>query len=273
MTPGGLRYYGGKHPSRGLCKWIVSMIPWSKQSLYAEPFCGMAGVLCGRAPVNCELINDRNDRLINWWQVVRDHPHDFGTLLEMSHQASRSECERARAELDCEDPIQRAVNYTIVVQSTMHHTDRGSRFSRDFIFRNKAVRVWGMRDVLALHERTRRVQIENCDAVDLMNRIKDENKAVLYVDPPYRTAEIGAYRFKPDWDALTEALLKQQGSVAVSGYNDEWDHLGWRCEEFQTFTTANNIMGDEKPDPTRTEKLWCNYPPIIQQDNLFGGFE
>ena len=267
MQPAGLKYYGGKSPYRETCKWIVDQLPWSKDSLYIEPFCGMAGVLCGRSRVNTEIINDRNARLTNWWTVVRDHPEEFGQMLDLTHQMSRDGMQQAIADLDCEDPIRRACAYTVVIYQGMIHADGDIQFRRDYSTATSRSKVWGSREVKALHNRTRLVQIENWDAVDLLQKTARIQDAVIYVDPPYRTAFHTCYRFVPDWEQLATVLLEQKGSVAVSGYNDEWDHLGWRCESLSTYTTAYNANTAESVSNDRIEKLWMNYDPMRR--NLF----
>ena len=270
MTAGGLRYYGGKHPYRGLCKWIVDQLPWDQRSTYIEPFAGMLGVLLARDPVNSELVNDANGRIVNWWCVVRDHPEEFGQMLELTHQRSRDSMMRSRAELDHEDPIRRAVAFTVVIQIGLIHTDGEIRWRKNIWPVKGHADVWGLPEVRALHERTRYLQIENCDAVNLLQRVADQDHVVAYVDPPYRTAYHSCYGHVPDWDALTGALRAQKGQVAISGYRDEWDHLGWRVEEFQTHTTAYNATNHETIPSDRIERLWMNYDP--PQPNLFDGY-
>lgn len=51
--------------------------------LLLEPFAGMAGVLFARQPVKPEVMNDLNQRVINWRRIVRDQPENFGRLVEM----------------------------------------------------------------------------------------------------------------------------------------------------------------------------------------------
>ena len=74
-----LPYYGGKALGKG--KWIASLLPWEKKTLYVEPFCGMFNVLLQREPVQFEMINDVNDRVVNWARTVRDHPEEFGYMV------------------------------------------------------------------------------------------------------------------------------------------------------------------------------------------------
>ena len=42
----------------------------------------MAGVPFARQPVKVEVLNDLNQRVVNWLRVVRDYTEDFGSLVE-----------------------------------------------------------------------------------------------------------------------------------------------------------------------------------------------
>ena len=112
MKSGALRYYGGKAPMRELTRWIVSLIPWERQTLYVEPCCGMAGVLMSRPPTNTEIISDANERLANWWRVIRDQPEEFARAIDWTHQRCEPEFRRCLQLLDDPDPVTRAVAYT-----------------------------------------------------------------------------------------------------------------------------------------------------------------
>ena len=72
---GGLSYYGGKNPQRGVPHWINSLLPSTKEcTLYVEPFCGMMGVLLSRQESFCEIVNDANERVVNWWRRHQGSP-------------------------------------------------------------------------------------------------------------------------------------------------------------------------------------------------------
>ena len=173
-----LQYPGGKSASanNGTGRWIVSLLPWGKNSLYCEPFGGMAGVLLQRAPVKCEIYNDVN---------------------------------RLSAE--------------IVVQ---------------------------------LQKRIRDVQLECGDAVKLLGKLAALDYAVIYCDPPYAQADKRYYAHDVDRAALADVLIAQQGRVAIGGYGDEWDALGWQRHERRT--TLSSHLRDQ---PERVEVLWTNYSP------------
>ena len=76
--------------------------------------------------------------------------------------------------------------------------------------------------------------------------------------PPYPTATTTPYlHSEVDKGALTDALTRQRGFVAVSGYGDEWEHLGWRREVM--LSNRTNIKGAR--GEARTEVLWLNREP------------
>lgn len=267
MRTAGLPYYGGKSPRRDLTKWIVSQLPWEYRTLYVEPFLGMGGVLLSRAAVHVEIGNDINDRLANWWTVIRDRPEEFGRALDWTPQNCRVEFERSLENLDCADPIKRAVAYTVVVLTSIWHSDADTvrRYRTHYSVKVGSKPSWGTEDILRLRERTRNLQIEHVDAVELLDRLRGVDDAVIYCDPPYRGADTSPYRYTPDWDALGEVLRVQTGRVAVSGYGDDWDCLGWRSAAFPSEVRV--YTGGLMSALDRAEKLWMNYAP--GQEGLF----
>ena len=262
-APTALCYYGGKSSIRQLTRWIVSHIPWDYRTAYIEPFAGMCGVLLSRKPVSTELVNDANKRLINWWQVVRDRPEELAHLLDWTHQKSDIEFDAARRDLDCADPVRRAAAFTIVVNGSLQHTDAAhNSISHRYTPSGGGSKLWGRADILRLRDRMAGVQLTTLDACELLERTIPSDEAMIYVDPPYRTAHTDNYRFLPDFDRLQELLLAQKGKVAVSGYNDEWDRLGWRCAELPSQAFALNSATGEQIKLARREKLWMNYDSV-----------
>ena len=62
-------------------------------------------------------MNDLDERVVNWWRVVRDRPDEIQRLIALTPM-SRAEFERAM--LDAEtDPVRRALDFTIVVMQAM----------------------------------------------------------------------------------------------------------------------------------------------------------
>ena len=122
-------------------------------------------------------------------------------------------------------------------------------------------------DVMRIAGRMRHVQIENIDACDLLERTADIRQAMIYCDPPYPSSWIGHYSEQIDLQRLSELLRAQKGSVAVSGFDTEWEHLGWRCETTRHFTTVFDTSLGTNRGKARVDRLWMNYDP--PQEGLF----
>ena len=251
-----LPWYGGKQKS-GKAEWIAGLLPWRKRSTYVEPFGGMACVLCRRAPVNLEIYNDLDGRAVNWWRVLRERTAQFTHLVTLTPD-SRVEYERAWGMLDDFDELQRAWAFHIVVSQSMNASASTSKTGWNITRNdNTMTRTWRKERIQNLFDRMQDVKLENKDAVKLLVWLADTREAVIYCDPPYHTANIAEYQHGDvDVPALTNALVSQRGQVAISGYGQEWDHLGWQRHKRECMIVTNGANQINEP---RTEVLWTNY--------------
>ena len=265
-----LPYYGGKSPlARGSGPWVNSLLPTETRVLYCEPFFGMGGVFLGRPPSHVEIVNDLNDRIVNWWLVIRDKWQEFWEAYDKTPKARRM-YEWAYDNLDNKEigDVRRALALTVVLEQGLIHGDSTNRAAWTICY-NPSVGSLARRRremIEALSDRMRKVQVECRDAVDLLQSTADIERAIIYCDPPYRTAGTQAYRLGDgvDVDALTDVLKAQKGKVAVSGYEGEWEHLGWRSEKFETVRVTMHGRQGNSTSP-RVEYLWMNYPPAQQR--------
>ena len=261
---GPLSYYGGKQ-AQGKAAWIASLLPWSRESTYCEPFGGMMSVLLHRQPVRTEIYNDLDGNVVNWWWAVRNHRQQFGELIEaMPH--SRKEFEWALEVFD--DPAQLRLDRALAFHVLCLQGIIASPYKKQWhCTRKSGVSRWRSERVERLAERIWKVQLECKPAPRLLAMLTDLPEAVIYCDPPYPTSDIEPYGVTTDYAELTEALLSQTGSVAVSGYGDEWQHLGWQRHEKESWTTR---WGEHAgPAQARTEVLWTNYEVGDRQPSLF----
>ena len=114
----------------------------------------------------------------------------------------------------------------------------------------------GLPDIDYCCQRLSNVQLPQRDGIDVMMSVAKHPHVDMYCDPPYPSSSQDCYSHTIDIDAMTEALLAQQGRVLVSGLGDEWDHLGWRVAEYVRDDTSAKLSGGAS---YRTEKLWMNY--------------
>jgi DNA adenine methylase len=115
-------------------------------------------------------------------------------------------------------------------------------------------------------ERFSRVQIENQDAISVIERF-DREDTLLYCDPPYPpgTRSWGEYEFEmteEEHRELANVLQSCDAKVAISSYNcplmrelyGEWHRVD--AGEKRLASTAG---ASEERDAE--ESLWCNYIP------------
>ena len=116
--------------------------------------------------------------------------------------------------------------------------------------------------ILEAAERLRGVQIENRDAVELIQRFRSP-RVLVYADPPYVLGTRHGKQYKCELDderqdALLLALLKHPGPVILSGYDNDLYNArlqGWHKEETTCYTQSRS---------KRKEVLWMNFEPEVQ---------
>ena len=245
-------YCGGKNAKSNnrMGQWIANIIPYSNG--YIEPFCGMAGVLLQRNPSKLEILNDRCDRIINWWRIVRDRREEFEYKIENT-PISESEFHYQKTKLDSENEMERALaTHIIITQSIRKLPQENAIFSRKF---NTKVGKKPKIEIKKIANRMRNVQLFNMDAIKLLEKILGREDYSIYIDPPYD--DHGKYyTHKYDKEKLSELLMfySDNSKIAISGYGNDWNHLKWECLEKEVSSVIDRSSGK-----IRTEKLWINF--------------
>ncbi|WPX39416.1 DNA adenine methylase [Akkermansia sp. N21116] len=253
------RYLGGKNR---IAPWIISFFP--EHRIYVEPFGGSAAVLLNKQPAFLEIYNDLYDRIVNFFEVLRDteKAERLARLIELTPYAQEAYSRSFEiAEDTVEDALRFAVNSMMSYGGGIHKPG----FKRNGLLRTtpypKAWREYP--DIVrecATELRNRNIEINEIDALEIMSRYDSED-TLHYVDPPYvqetrgnRVRYTHEYSLE-DHEKLLAFLKTLKGKVVLSGYNSELyvRHLsGWRkeCKE------ACDTQGNHK-----TECLWMNYKP------------
>ena len=243
--------------------WIRSHLPVLKYASYIEPFAGMLGVLLQREPAYLEIVNDIDSHIINWWRWVREKPRKFNRYLEYTPWSRKQFLiakERLLVEKGYSDSFQDAIDYTVLVMQSVHRRPRAG-FGISYQQQRDAVTGWRSnldRRLGLISKRIKNVVLECRDATEILQRTADIPNTLIYADPPYHTADAGNYTENEiDVGTLTELLLAQKGWVAISGYQNEWDHLNW--EKHTLGTKTSFLVRGEMHNSLRTECLWTNY--------------
>jgi len=179
-------YFGGKI---NLGPAIAALLP--KHSHYVEPYCGSLSVLLAKAPSDHETVNDLDEKLVNFWRVLRERPAELARACALTPH-SRVEYDQAQP-LDATDELEAArqvfVKLTqgrsgrLIRTGWRHYVDpAGSNASMPAYLRGYVERI------APAVERLQRVSLECRPALDVIEKYGREPEVLLYVDPPYISA-------------------------------------------------------------------------------------
>lgn len=248
-----LKYPGGKWR---IADWIISYFPEHK--VYCEPFFGSGAVFFNKQPCYIETINDMNGDIVNLFKVCRDYPEELARAISLTPFA-RDEF------ISCNDPSDNLIEQarrTLV----RYHQSFGTSNSSKNSWRNvqtyggpRCATMWNcLPDVIVNYcKRLKEAQIENTDALTLIERYNDES-TLIYLDPPYlqNLRKKNMYKCEMSDEQHIEMLKlikKSKSKIILSGYDNELynsELFNWVTSEKET--TAQ--MGLH-----RTEKLWMNF--------------
>lgn len=271
-------YFGGK---TSIAEQIVRLLPPHEH--YVEPFAGSLAVLLAKPPSTFETVNDLDQDLMHFWQVLRDDPEGLQRVCALTPH-SRAEY-LASYDLTGTDGLERArrvwVRLTQGRGGSMRRT--GWRYyvnpAGQFSPMPGYVETYAERTAAAA-ERLHHVSLECKPAVELIRQYGQHRGVLIYADPPYlasvRNPRANRAGHGREYSAemltdeqhqdLASALREAAAAVVLSGYASplyEDLYPGWHRAEIATFN--GNATGDR----TRTEVLWSNRPFPAAQADLF----
>ncbi len=259
-----ISYYGGK---QNMLKHLLPLIPEHK--IYIEPYFGGGSLFWAKEPAKCEIINDVNMNLVNFYKVLKND----GAALENKIKDtlhSRETYKKAMLIYDCpwlfaDDPVIRAwAMYVVTNQGFLHMVgsrwfDKGHKSPQ--VFKNK-VDLFGVN----LADRIRHTQIEQNDAYKVMLS-RDSENSFIYADPPYINTNMGHYAktySEADFIRDLEVLANIKGKFLLSNY--PWEILNQYIKKYnryvKTFDKPLSASHNANAWKTRrkTEVLVANYP-------------
>lgn len=262
-----LTYYGGKQT---LAPLIISLIP--VHVLYAEPFTGGGAVFFNKQPSECEVINDTNGELMNFYKVVKE---DFAPLQKMIKRTLHCRNAYRQAEVvyhnpDLFDEVRRAWAVWVICSQGFASKMNGP-FGFDKTDNTTSKRIANKRENFtgAYEKRLEKVQIECADALYVIES-RDHENAFFYCDPPYIGSDMGHYKgyTEADYEALLRLLSRIKGKFLLSSYPSALlerysaEH-GWHSIQRELTVTVNLKGGNPKK---KIELLTANYP--LNRQNL-----
>jgi len=275
-------WYGGKGM---MIAKLKPLIP--PHRTYVEPFCGAASMLFSKQPAAVETINDLDSGVAGFFRVLRDQPEEFMRLARLSEYGRELYNECRATWQDETDPVRRAWKWWYVASTSFGGTWGASlgtvvTLSRRGMSGQCSKLQSRIEDVLPVCiERLRRVQIENMDALTVIDRYCTKD-GFCYCDPPY----VGETRTSAGYDkrnpegcdmrdieshtALIDALLDTPGAVLVSGYahpvytpliDAGWARIDWNTICYAAPKTRQSGVqgaGSATAKQARVESVWLN---------------
>lgn len=258
-----ITYYGGK---QNIAPIIIERLPF--HNIYCEPFFGGGAVFFQKKkPSKLEVINDIDDKLMNFYSVTQ-HRFDELKLLIDTTLHSESQYLYAKSiwnERIEADAILNAWAIWVITNSSfggsMHGGWKWSNFSNKS---HVGIYLHNKREGFSksVHNRLKNVQISHKDAIDVIYD-RDSIDTFFYLDPPYPGFYQGHYRgytFK-DFSILLNVLQRIKGKFILSNYWSQslkWYTIknNWNIERIPTKCKVGNI--NKKPIE-REEILVYNY--------------
>lgn len=256
-----ITYYGGK---QGLSGRIISMIP--RHRIYCEPFFGGGAVFFAKGKSEIEVINDKNEMLINFYQICREK---FSELQGLIQYSLHSEIEFLKAKdiynkrIESNDVEKAWALWILSHECHAANLHGGWRYCNGIsgTHLGRVLRTKREEFTSKLYERLSEVQISCRDALRV---IKDRDSAdtFFYLDPPYPGACQGHYYgfSEKDLAELLTLTSKLKGKFILSNY---WtDTLRYAVKEYKwnvkevKVTTHSAVNKDSK---INTEVLVYNY--------------
>lgn len=236
-----LRYYGGKWR---IASWIIQQFP--AHTCYVEALAGGASVLIQKEPSRFEVLNDLNNDVINFFDMLRARTEELIRAILLTPYA-REELRRARNAEPTSDPIERARRFYIRCWQSFGSgtgtSSTGWRYQIGTGDTSRASAIGSFNDTEHLWlvaDRLKQVQIECDDAFKVIQRF-DSDDTLFYLDYPYvhstryHSSKSKGYSHEmtdDDHRLFADLARSVQGMVIVSGYASPlYDELyaGWKC--------------------------------------------
>lgn len=215
MIDSPIKWVGGKSKLRSE---VIARFPHDAEC-YAELFAGAGWVLFGKNPHPVEVLNDKNDELMNLYRVLKWRPAEL--LEQIQHSLySRSLFMELRAQdASTLSEMDKAVRTYLMIQMAFGGDISNSQ-SASFGYWNKSrgdlFQFKSLDQIFPASARLRGVFVECGDFTDILRRY-DQPRTIFFADPPYLDTCGYAEEFNEcDHERLAEALKGIQGRFLVT---------------------------------------------------------
>ena len=221
-SPGPVLKWPGAKWSSQVAPTIIGHFPAHR--CYLSLFFGSGGDLFNKAPAACEVVNDLDDDIVNFFEVLRDDQDALARAVSLTPW-SRTEWERAHRHAEDLTKLERARRFIARMNQSYGQRPGCTGWRHDGPARASSFTLqWrGLPDRIAA-ERLRYVQIECRPWHDILSRYAGAD-VLVFADPPYlgeTRKRRRIYRIEMmspvEHEQLLVALRAHPGPVAITHY-------------------------------------------------------
>jgi DNA adenine methylase len=258
-----IKYPGGKSK---LKHWIINNFSTNYET-FIDMCVGGGSIILNKPLSKFEIINDKDPKLINLYNIVKYNCKEF--INQLSHvQYNEDIFNNALVDDDFyfEDAIDSAVNYYI-----LYRMSRGA-LGKTFAWSNRLrgnqigdINAWknNLDNIENISNRLRNVEILNKDFRDILNQYNNE-KIFIYIDPVYlkstrKSKDVYKYEMsEKDHKDLLILILQNKSKILISGYQSNLYqvHLN-KWNRYEKLIVNHSSQSTIKE--LRTEVLWANF--------------
>ncbi len=225
-----IKWVGSK---RTMSRTVINLIP--EHTIYVEPFFGGGSIFFHKNRSKIEVINDQNDLLINFYQVVEKYPDElrkkFDYVLQSRSlflQYRKTDWTKFAVKIDDDGPdaidkkVDKAFRFYYLIRNAycgLYRVNKKGEFNAPFCGATNSVKDWGIRKLCGqffnldwirpAHERLKGATIECKDYIEILKKF-DGEKTFFFMDPPYDTDY--AYSLDGfDYDLLLDQVRNLKG--------------------------------------------------------------
>lgn len=200
-----IKWIGGKHQH---AKNIISLFP--KHKGYVEVFGGAGWILFAKDPSNWEVLNDLDNNLNNFWDIIKNHKEEFidSFKYEIVSRTTFNQYKEIYKKKLYKDNIERAHIFYYLLKAGIGASlpdggGCGFGAARD----KSRLRLDKLsKDIEKAHDRLLNVTIECKEFREIIN-FYDCNSTLFYLDPPYHNTKRSSYPVGNFTDKDYEDLL------------------------------------------------------------------
>lgn len=253
-----ISYYGGKQT---MLHHILPLIP--KHNIYTEVFCGGCSVFFAKTPAECEIINDTNGELINFYTIAKTQ---FNELKQQINKTLHSRDTHVHAGHIYQyswffTPVERAWAVWYLSKSSF-----ASRFDSSFGYDrddSTAKKIYNARLNFdeKLTDRLSRTTIESRDALHVI-KCYDKINAFHFIDPPYVGTNRGHYTdsfSNGDLTNLLNILTGIKGKFMLTMFPNEIIKQYANDNKWTVHKIQRTISASLSSRRKQEEWIVCNY--------------